>query len=141
MIRTTRILDKAISQKLVCFDITKAQLDVLFVISFSDCHSLRACEIAEELFVSKPNISVILRHLFKKKYVLANADAQDFRAQLISLTQKAEKLLDSILPEFFNVGNRALNDFSEKEKEGLLSKLYHIEKQMNFTDHDFKEEK
>jgi len=141
MIRTTRILDKAIANALSSFGITKAQLDVLFVIRFSNVQSLKACEIAEELFVSKANISVLLKYLLKNKYVLVVADKQDSRAQCISLTKKAEKLLDDLLPDFFNVGNNALSDLSQSEKKKLLLQLCHIEQHIHVGSDDIKEKK
>ncbi len=140
MIRTTRILDRAISEKLSSFDITKAQLDILFVINYSDSNSLRASEIATELFVSKANISGLLKHLIKKKYVVTFVDALDLRIQNISLTKKAKNLLKRILPEFFSVGNKALSSISQDEKQKLHSQLFHIEESLNISSCKIKEQ-
>ncbi len=139
MVRTAKILDGAISRKLSSYEITKAQFDILFVINFSGLSYLNASEIAKELFVSKANISKVIRHLIKKKYVVTIPDVLDLRIQKISLTKKAKNLLSSVLPEFFLIGNNALSSFSKVEKTKLLSQLHHIELQINTNSAEVKE--
>lgn len=68
-----------------------------------DRNSLYAYEIAERLDVSKPVLSRAIKKLTEDSLLISTKDLKDARAILLLLTPAGKKLLNEILPEYFQI--------------------------------------
>lgn len=127
MIRTTRILDKMISKEVSEYKLTKPQFDVLLVMHFTDQDSVTTTALAEELMVSKANITGIVKRLESAELIKKVTDENDTRSKKISLTEKGTCLIDRVMPRYFEMGQELYSNFTEEEKEKLLQQLIFIE--------------
>lgn len=127
MIRTTRILDKMVSEEVSQYKLTKPQFDVLLVMHFSAQESVTTTQLAEELMVSKANITGIVTRLVDSELISKVTDENDTRSKKITLTSKGIELIDKIMPRYFEMGEELYSNFSEEERGKLLSQLIFIE--------------
>ncbi|ATH08907.1 hypothetical protein BIY24_13405 [Halobacteriovorax marinus] len=127
MARSIRFLEKMVTGSVEKYSLTKPQLDVLFVIKYAVGNSLKATEIAEELCVSKANISGLIARLESSNYIQRGVDPEDSRAKVLLLTEKAHVVLNEISPKYFKMTEDILEKFSKEEKEKLLEQLEYIE--------------
>ncbi|WP_375563326.1 MarR family winged helix-turn-helix transcriptional regulator [Bernardetia sp. OM2101] len=84
-----------------------------------------ASDIAEALNVSRPNITNLLQILADKGLITQDKDPKDKRRKVLVLTRKGRDAIAKVAPLRENANRRLLYDFSEEEKEDLLSKLMH----------------
>ncbi|WP_372655268.1 MarR family winged helix-turn-helix transcriptional regulator [Halobacteriovorax sp.] len=131
MSRTIKSLEKMVSVSMEEFSLTKPQLDVLVVIKFSSHDALKATEIAEELFVSKANISGLISRLESAGFIERAVDPDDSRAKKLTLSSKANDVLDKVLPKYITMTNKIMSKFSEEEKTILVGQLEYIESSMS----------
>ncbi|POB15271.1 MULTISPECIES: MarR family winged helix-turn-helix transcriptional regulator [Pseudomonadati] len=127
MIRTTRILDKMISEEVSHFKLTKPQFDVLVILHLTDQESVTTTELAEELLVSKANITGIVKRLEAANLVKKAIDENDTRSKKITLTEEGLELINKVLPRYFSMGHELVSRFSQDEKSKLLCQLGMIE--------------
>jgi DNA-binding MarR family transcriptional regulator len=83
-------------------------------------------DLGEMLLVSRANITGLISHLEEKGFVTREVDEQDRRARYAKVTQKAEDLLDNLIPVHYNNVSTLMNDLSPGEKSqliGLLTKV------------------
>lgn len=126
MSRSIRILEKMVTNSVAEFSLTKPQLDVLFILRFSGDVGLRATEIADELNVSKANISGLINKLVSTNYIRTGVDPNDSRAKTLILTDKANEVLEKVLPQYFSMISNIMSKFNETEKNILLEQLNYI---------------
>lgn len=131
MSRTVRSLEKMVSISMEEFSLTKPQFDVLLVIKFSESNVLKATEIAEELFVSKANISGLISRLESAGFIERGVDPEDSRARTLALSPKAKEVIDKVLPKYTSMTAKILSKFSEIEKNKLIEQLEYIESCMS----------
>ncbi|WP_419173168.1 MarR family winged helix-turn-helix transcriptional regulator [Halobacteriovorax sp.] len=127
MVRTTRIIDKMISEEVSQYNLTKPQFDVLLVLKFCNQESVTTTELAEELMVSKANITGIVTRLEKAKLISKVVDENDTRSKKITLTEPGLELIDRVMPRYFAMSDEIYSKFSDEEKQKLLSQLTFIE--------------
>lgn len=127
MIRTTRILDKMVSEEVSQYKLTKPQFDVLLVMHFSNLESVTTTQLAEELMVSKANITGIVARLVSSSLITKVVDENDTRSKKITLTEKGLNLINTVIPRYFEMSDELYMNFSEEEQTKLLSQLIFIE--------------
>lgn len=127
MIRTTRILDKMISEEVSGYKLTKPQFDVLLIMHFTDQESVTTTQLADELMVSKANITGIVTRLEKSELITKVTDENDTRSKKITLTQKGLSLINQVMPRYFGMGEELYSNFTTEEREKLLAQLVFIE--------------
>ncbi|MFG1482054.1 MarR family transcriptional regulator [Halobacteriovorax sp. HFRX-2_2] len=127
MIRTTRILDKMVSEEVSHFKLTKPQFDVLVILHLTDQESVTTTELADELLVSKANITGIVKRLEAANLVKKAIDENDTRSKKITLTEDGLSLINKVLPRYFSMGQELVSRFSQEEKSKLLCQLGMIE--------------
>lgn len=99
---------------------------ILYLLSVEKVLSKK--EIAERINRDKSTTTVLIRRLLNEGLVEEKSDDKDSRVKLISLTKKGQKLNEltgGISKELREV---CLKDFSEKEKDTLLSLLLKMNK-------------
>lgn len=127
MLRTVRILEKMISEEVSQYKLTKPQMDVLVILKYSDQDSVTTTELAEELFVSKANITGIVTRLENANLIQKVTDPNDTRSKKITVTQQGEDLIERVLPRYFAMGIEAFAGLNEEEKRKLFEQLLHVE--------------
>ncbi len=127
MLRTVRILEKMISEEVSQYKLTKPQMDVLVILKYSDQESVTTTELAEELFVSKANITGIVTRLENANLIQKVTDPNDTRSKKITVTEEGEALIEKVIPRYFSMGVEAFSNLSQEEKEKLLAQLLYIE--------------
>ena len=80
--------------------LTIAQFGVLEVLYNKG--DLRICEIIEKILTTSGNITVVIKNLEKDGLVKKNADPEDKRSCIISLTDEGRKVIENILPSHIN---------------------------------------
>ncbi|RED56019.1 MarR family winged helix-turn-helix transcriptional regulator [Cohnella lupini] len=105
------------------FDLTSAQFDVLMQIRIYG--PLSQMELADKVTVTQGGISRMLVRLEKEGYIVRK---QDWKTKTISLTAKAESILERAYPaqEAFQSSffEEALNEEEQKTLHDLLSRVH-----------------
>lgn len=109
---TKRIMDKSLSKH----NITTSQWAVLKILDTKK--QLTQTEIAKELLGDKATIGDIILRLCEKNYIEKSMSKNDKRMYVVSLTSKAENVIEDI--------EKMANDVSKKALEGLDDNDIHI---------------
>ncbi|MCI0763976.1 MarR family transcriptional regulator [Bacillus sp. TL12] len=118
LIRFTNQSNQLSNDFLKRFDLTTAQFDVLMQIRIYQ--PLTQMELAEKVTVTQGGISRMLTRLEKEGYIVRK---QDWKTKMISLTEKAESILDKALPEQVAFQSSFFNDVLNEEEQETLYKL------------------
>lgn len=100
------------------FDLTTAQFDVLMQIRIYQ--PLTQMELAEKVTVTQGGISRMLVRLEKERYIERK---QDWKTKTISLTEKAESILDEAMPEQLAFQTSFFDDVLNEEEQKILYTL------------------
>ncbi|MDQ0270378.1 MarR family winged helix-turn-helix transcriptional regulator [Cytobacillus purgationiresistens] len=106
------------------FDLTTAQFDVLMQVRIYQ--PLTQMELAEKVTVTQGGISRMLVRLEKEGYIVRKLD---WKTKTISLTDKAESILDRAMPEQLAFQSSFFDDvLSAEEQQTLYSLMTRIHK-------------
>ncbi|WP_433959164.1 MarR family winged helix-turn-helix transcriptional regulator [Cytobacillus horneckiae] len=100
------------------FDLTTAQFDVLMQIRIYQ--PLTQMELAERVTITQGGISRMLARLEKEGYITRKLD---WKTKTISLTNKAEKMLEKVTPEQVAFQSSFFDDVLTEEEQQTLYKL------------------
>ena len=100
------------------FDLTTAQFDVLVQIRIYQ--PLTQMELAEKVTVTQGGISRMLVRLEKEGYIVRK---QDWKTKTISLTEKAETILEQAMPEQLAFQSSFFEDVLNEEEQKTLYTL------------------
>lgn len=100
------------------FDLTTAQFDVLAQIRLYE--PLTQSELAEKVIVTQGGISRMLARLEKEGYIVRK---QNWKTKMISLTEKAEAILEEALPAQLAFQTSFFSDVLSEEEEKVLYNL------------------
>lgn len=118
LIRFTNQSNQLSNDFLKRFDLTTAQFDVLMQIRIYQ--PLTQMELAEKVTVTQGGISRMLARLEKEGYIVRK---QDWKMKMISLTEKADSILDKALPEQLAFQSSFFEDVLNEEEQETLYKL------------------
>ena len=110
-------LQGSIQRLLVRFDITLPQFSVLEALYHLG--NLKICEIVEKTLSTNGNMTVVIRNLEKKSFVLREQSQKDKRVSLISLTEKGRDLIEIVFLEHLEILSKHLRHLSDDEKDEL----------------------
>lgn len=127
MIMTTRYVESMVTNGISTYGLSKPQFDVLAKIYFSPEKRTTVTEAAQDALVSKANMTGIITRLLDSELVRRDNDPNDARVRFISLTDAGSRLVQKVLPKYFDMTHEAMSIFSKDEKEKLLKQLEHIE--------------
>ncbi|WP_110933435.1 MarR family winged helix-turn-helix transcriptional regulator [Paenibacillus bouchesdurhonensis] len=123
LVRFTNQSNQMSNEFLKRFDLTTAQFDTLMQIRIYQ--PLTQMELAEKVTVTQGGISRMLARLEKEGYIVRK---QDWKTKTISLTAKAEAVLNQVMPEqlafqtsFFD---EVLNDEEQKTLYTLITRVH-----------------
>ncbi|AJS58466.1 MarR family winged helix-turn-helix transcriptional regulator [Paenibacillus sp. IHBB 10380] len=100
------------------FDLTTAQFDVLMQIRIYQ--PLTQMVLAEKVTVTQGGISRMLVRLEKEGYIVRK---QDWKTKTISLTAKAESILEHVMPEQLAFQTSFFDDVLNEEEQTILYTL------------------
>ena|SRR5208337_2940439 len=80
-------------------------------------------QLARELYVSFPNVTVMLDRLEKAGVILRHANAEDKREKLVDLTDRGRSLLRKIWKVHQDQLNRVMAGLTDNERKGLTRLL------------------
>ncbi|MFC5588967.1 MarR family winged helix-turn-helix transcriptional regulator [Sporosarcina soli] len=100
------------------FNLTTAQFDVLAQIQLYQ--PLTQSELAEKVTVTQGGISRMLVRLEKEGYIVRK---QNWKTKTISLTEKADEILEAAMPAQLAFQSSFFEDVLSKEEEKTLYKL------------------
>lgn len=118
LMRFTNQSNQLSNEFLKRFDLTTAQFDVLVQIQLYQ--PLTQSELAEKVTVTQGGISRMLARLEKEGYIVRK---QDWKIKMISLTEKAEAILEKAMPAQLAFQTSFFEDVLTKEEEKTLYKL------------------
>lgn len=123
---TYDIVSSHLSGKIVPYGITRAGFNVLRILSRSQSKSCKQNEISQLMLVSRANITGLVDSLFRKGLVERISDPNDRRVNMIKILPKGEKLLEDLLPGYYQHMQDMCSVFTPKEKKvfnELLTRL------------------
>jgi len=126
LVYTYDILSAQTARKVSRFGLTKAGFNVLMILSRSPSKACKQNEISQLLLVSRANITGLVDSLVRQGLVQRTSDPHDRRVNMIRITAKGEKLLESLLPGYYKYIHEICSVFTLEEKEkfnDLLDRL------------------
>lgn len=118
LMRFTNQSNQLSNELLKRFDLTTAQFDVLVQIHIYQ--PLPQSELADKVTVTQGGISRMLARLEKEGYIVRR---QDWKTKMISLTKKAEAILEVATPAQLAFQTSFFEDVLTKEEEKTLYAL------------------
>lgn len=118
LIRFTNQSNQMSNEFLKRFDLTTAQFDVLVQIHIYQ--PLTQMELADKATVTQGGISRMLVRLEKEGYIVRK---QDWKTKTISLTAKAESILEQAMPEQLAFQSSFFDEVLNKEEQETLYSL------------------
>jgi len=123
---TYDVVSGNLSGKITPYGITRAGFNVLRILSRSESKVCKQNEISQLMLVSRANMTGLVDSLFRKGLVDRINDPQDRRVNMIKILPKGEKLLDDLLPDYYQHMHDICSVFTPAEKKvfnDLLTRL------------------
>lgn len=114
------------SEILARYGIAEGRLQVLGLLLEQFPQPLSHSELAEQLEVTKGNITGLVDGLERDGYVKRQESVSDRRVTPIALTPNGRRLIEEILPELFSRKARLMSELSTSDRETLISLLAKI---------------
>lgn len=113
---------KALQNELAALNLTGAQFFILRCLS--DEMGQTQKELAEQLEITSPSLTVMLKPLEEKGLIRRETHSRDARAKLIYLTEQGKEFLQNrIQPIIRRLEERLLSGFSDQERQKLAGWL------------------
>jgi DNA-binding MarR family transcriptional regulator len=109
LLKTGTWVEDQIKEVLKPFNLTHAQLNVLYALMENDPDPVSASELKNKILVSNPDVTRLLDRLVKKGLVLRDPCPDNRRKIDISLTDKGRELFN----EAHSAGKQAVGNFFE----------------------------
>jgi MarR family 2-MHQ and catechol resistance regulon transcriptional repressor len=93
IVRAYGVVQRLMEPYFAGFDLTPPQFQVLTIVNRLRSEPLTQRRLARELYVSFPNVTVLLGRLEKKGLIQRSADASDRRQKFVRLTRQGRNLL------------------------------------------------
>ncbi|NBK98875.1 MAG: MarR family transcriptional regulator [Erysipelotrichia bacterium] len=109
------------NERLKAFELSYVQANVLLHLSKEK--RLTQEELAHKMLLDKARISRLIKVLEEKQYIYKTCSKKDKRARDISLSQKGEKMITTIITILGESSERMLKNISDEEARLLISLL------------------
>ncbi|WP_082070508.1 MarR family winged helix-turn-helix transcriptional regulator [Gynuella sunshinyii] len=104
MLREASLLLREIENYFQSFDLSQTRFLIMLVLSnANDKKRLRAKDIVEQMDISKPIVSNTLKSMEAAGLVKITPDPNDGRSKIVQLKAKGSKLLEKVLPGYYDV--------------------------------------
>ena len=115
------IIGKQHMRKMAQYKLTTPQFNVLEVLFNSKAMPLK--KISNELNVTGANITCVVDNLEKQELVLRVPSKKDRRIINAELTQKGQKIFQSIFPEYLDLLDKTTTNLADNEKKEFIRLL------------------
>jgi DNA-binding MarR family transcriptional regulator len=127
LLKTGSWVEEQIKEALKPFNLTHAQLNVLYILAERDPEPVSANELKKRILVSNPDVTRLLDRLVKKEYVHRETCPENRRKIDISLTDPGRKLFEKAhLAAKQAVGNFFEDKLTGDEARELRALLHKI---------------
>lgn len=100
-------------------DLTSSQLDVLLCVAQGCGRAVNQKDIEEELKLSNPTVTGILKRLERKGFIVRTVSSHDRRYKEVRLTEKCARLGETLHPDAREMLRRMFRGFSPQEFDDL----------------------
>jgi len=114
-------IEKQNMKKMAHYKLTLPQFNVMEVLFNAGSMPLK--KISNELNVTGANITCVVDNLEKRDLVIRIPSKTDRRIINANLTEKGKEIIESILPEYFNMLDNTTDNLAESEKKELIRLL------------------
>ena len=121
MRKAFRTIDGKVSESFKEFELTPTQFAVLDVLYAKG--TMKIGELIENMLATSGNMTVVIKTMEKKGWVLRHSCPNDKRAFLVSLTTEGEEVIKKALPEHIKRVEDAFSVLTETEQEDLINLL------------------
>jgi DNA-binding MarR family transcriptional regulator len=108
------------------YNLTSAQMDVLFYLKYTDKDVTNQREIENWFGMKNPTVTGILNRLEEKGFIVRRKNEADKRYRLIELTDKSRHMLEEISEEIWQQDERLYSCMTEEEQKQLCGLLERI---------------
>ena len=119
-------INKYIQQRLQSFDLTKPQLDILFILHQQEDHRITLKELQDQLQLSYPTLTGLVHRLEYKGYVYRSLSKKDKRIRYIHETEEAQKIHHQICLVFEDMESQLMKNIDVDSQASLRSMLIQI---------------
>lgn len=112
-------------------DLTPAQLDVLMSVAQGGGEPVNQRDIEEQLRLSNPTVTGILKRLEKKGFVTRTVGKRDRRCKEVRLTEKCAALGEQLRPQPQEMLGRLFEGFTPEEFDTINSLILRLLKNYN----------
>jgi DNA-binding MarR family transcriptional regulator len=108
------------------FGLSQGRLSILLAITESQTEIISPGDLARRTAKSRPTVTRMIERLDKDGLITIHSDKDDRRSKILSLTDKATKLLEKVIPvynERIRLMSAALNDGDKRRLITLISKI------------------
>ncbi|MFH0759300.1 MAG: MarR family transcriptional regulator [Bacteroidota bacterium] len=125
LLKTGSWIEEKLKVALKPFNLTHAQLNVLYILYTSDPEPVSANEMKKKILVSNPDVTRLLDRLVKKGYVLRRTCPENRRKIDISMTDSGRNLfMQAHLSAKLALGDFFKNKITENEANELRKILH-----------------
>lgn len=119
-------INKYIQQHLQTLDLTKPQMDILFILHKHKDHCITLKELQDQLQLSYPTLTGLVHRLESKGYVERRINEKDKRIHYIVETEEAKKIHHQIRHVFQDLESQLMKNIDEPVQQSLQSMLIQI---------------
>ena len=123
LVRVFQKVDRASVERLRCWDLNPAQLDVLAHVGAAE--GLTQQELADGLLVTKSNVCQLLDRMEKSGWLVRREDG---RANRLYLTESGRRLFDAVVPAHGELIAKQFAALSPAEQVQLLELLRKVDR-------------
>lgn len=114
-------IDNEVSASFKNHQLTPSQFSVLDVLYSKG--EQKICQLIETLLATSGNMTVVLKNMEKKGWIVRRTASDDRRASIIGLTDLGRSLIAETLPEHLDQVHETMARFSEEELSQLIDLL------------------
>jgi MarR family 2-MHQ and catechol resistance regulon transcriptional repressor len=128
VVLTYSAMESRMAKFLSKWDLFPSAFNLMVILARTDGHGMHLSRISELLAVSRANVTGLVDVLARKDLVERVSSPSDRRVRLALLTNKGSKLINEILPQYYQFNSGLCKDISEEDFETLIKTLTHIRK-------------
>ncbi len=122
LIYTYDVTATHLARRLSTHELSLSAFNVLMILNRSEGKGCALRELSDLLLVTRANVTGLVDCLVERKLVERFEDKRDRRIRIARITDRGEKLLETILPDYYSMVRELARGLNKDEK-AALSKL------------------
>jgi MarR family 2-MHQ and catechol resistance regulon transcriptional repressor len=128
LIYTYDVIESRLARQMGGHGLSLSAFNVLMILSRSGCEGCALYELSKLLVVSRANITGLVDSLVEKRLVERVVDPADRRVRIARITKNGERLLEDVLPGYYQMVREMLRGVSKEENRVLNNLLMRARK-------------